>query len=363
MARKRSRSERERDKIASRRCVTNRYIDVPTLERIGLHDQVVEILHSCGWTGLLEMRDVTYPDLVREFISEFEFLDEDEDQEGMFRFKVRNLEIEMTLGDVRELFGWPAEGQAGTPPLEDAVLAWKEITGGEVAFDPGRTVESGMRRELYCYLHRVISCTIYGRENGQEKVSQIDHDLLYYLHRQVPVDFARLLGSRLQEIRYMDGPLMCGGFVTRIVSSIAGFDIERNYRGRLELKLIDMGMLTRMRVIQVDEVTDTVAWIHFKEPTVSPPAPPVEHQQITPLEAVNLQNAFEQSSLAIKELSRDLDQMKKKLKSDMYRMEMNMYDLFQTVSPGWKPPFPPSPPSPVPEEYHIADDDAEGSGI
>lgn len=79
------------------------------------------------------------------------------------------------------------------------------------------------------------------------------------------------------------------------------------------------------------------------------PAPPVEHQHLPAPEPTDHQAAYEKFSVAIRELTADLDQMKKKLKSDMYRVEMNTYSFFQTMNPGWRPPFPPSPQSLLPQ--------------
>lgn len=83
---------------------------------------------------------------------------------------------------------------------------------------------------MFCYRYfaRLLTFTIYGRSERNNKVQTGELALLYHFDEGLPVDWTNFLINRfLYQANRKKGAIVVGGFITRIAEKLGVFDCNR----------------------------------------------------------------------------------------------------------------------------------------
>ncbi|KAK1374096.1 hypothetical protein POM88_030289 [Heracleum sosnowskyi] len=153
------------------------------------------------------------------------------------------------------MFGWQLVEQHPLP--EDyATPFWLKITGlpSTASYKAQSASSSAIISHCYRYFACLLSFTMFGRAESNNKIQTGELALLYYFDAELPVDWTSLLIERfLYQAQKRKGALVMGGFITRIAEELAIFDrtttnlkVVEGWSSELDSEyLIGMKMLCR----------------------------------------------------------------------------------------------------------------------
>ena len=108
------------EKYLHKRHKDTRYYAQEDMEALGLHNELYRMMDIMGLTSLLQNPYDSYPELTAEFLSTFEYKD---DERGMtLRFHLGNAWRRMTLAQFNGVFGFPAGLKRNDKFLHDLQL-------------------------------------------------------------------------------------------------------------------------------------------------------------------------------------------------------------------------------------------------
>ncbi|KAK1383485.1 hypothetical protein POM88_021220 [Heracleum sosnowskyi] len=188
-------------------------------------------LEKVGWTDLFIMDEPSYATLTYEFLSSFTVT-----SEGSLSFRIGNQSHVITKAELATMFGWQLVEQHPLP--EDyATPFWLKITGlpSTESYKAQSAYASSIISHCYLYFDHLLSFTMFGRAESNNKIQTGELALLYYFDAELSVDWTSLLIERfLYHAHKCKGALVMGGFITRIAEELAIFD-----RSTTNLKVVD----------------------------------------------------------------------------------------------------------------------------
>ncbi|KAK1359209.1 hypothetical protein POM88_043683 [Heracleum sosnowskyi] len=134
------------------------------------------------------------------------------------------------------MFGWKLIEQQ-VLPHNYVTPFWLEITGlpSTTKYIPRLAASSAIISYSFHYFARLMSFTMYGRDEGNNKIQKDELVLLYHFDEGVPADWTNLLISIfLYQATRDRGALVMGGFLTRIAKRLGVFDCNKT-----NLKMVD----------------------------------------------------------------------------------------------------------------------------
>lgn len=207
-------------------------MDPLSLWSLGIHEELSDKLEKIGWSDLMVMDEPSYETLTLEFLSSFEV-----SKEGTLSFRIGNVRHEISKCRLAGMFGWEIVEQQ-VLSKDYATPFWLRVTGlPRTEKYKARSTSSEMISSADRYFHRLMTYTIYGRGESDNKVQKGELLLLYHFDAGIPVDWTGLLIERfLYQAAKSGGALVMGGFVTRIAERLGVFD-----RHKTSLKKVEGG--------------------------------------------------------------------------------------------------------------------------
>ena len=132
---KMSEAEKERNRIVQDRVVyATRFLHIPTLEKLGMLENMQYFLANVGLGDFLQRSAPTYPELSRQFISTFTMEKEDHVCIGV-TFKFNKVKYTLDYHELQEAFGVtlnPSVNWWDPVPAPDLCEFWQTATGSEL---------------------------------------------------------------------------------------------------------------------------------------------------------------------------------------------------------------------------------------
>ena len=209
--------------LSQRPVFPNKYTDMDAIDLLGIIPELKHKLAKVGWSDLLKMDDPSYATLTREFLSSFMVT-----EDGLLSFRIANQNHQITKDTLASMFGWKL---IDTQPLPSdfATPFWLRITGlpATERYVAQNSATSKITSYCYRYFLRLLSYTIYGRAESNNRIQAGELALLYYFDAEIPVDWTTLLIARfLYQAKRPKGALVIGGFITRIATKLGVFDCK-----------------------------------------------------------------------------------------------------------------------------------------
>ncbi|KAK9062737.1 hypothetical protein SSX86_019926 [Deinandra increscens subsp. villosa] len=200
--------------------------------------------HDTPWMHLFRVANLpTYRELLAEFLCTFTYSEPSgpmpqappahREERQRIAFSMFGTGYMLTLREFAVLSGLYTEDETCTPFYTAAPLAadednmktwWTTITRRRFGVN-SRKITS-VPNPVIRYVHRLITCSITARGEGQELVTSTDLFYLYSMVHQLPCAlahcFARFLAK--QESKQQRSTLYCGAYVTRIAMSLGVLD-------------------------------------------------------------------------------------------------------------------------------------------
>ncbi|KAK1371259.1 hypothetical protein POM88_037351 [Heracleum sosnowskyi] len=217
--------------LSKRPVFPNKYVSDYAIGQLEIVAELRHKLEKVRWTDLLIMDEPSYATLTYEFLSSFTVT-----SEGSLSFRIANQSHVITKAELATMFGWQLVEQHPLP--EDyATPFWLKITGlpSTESYKAQSASASSIISYCYRYFARLLSFTMFGRAESNNKIQTGELALLYYFDAELPVDWTSLLIERfLYHAQKCKGALVMGGFITRIAEELAIFD-----RSTTNLKVVD----------------------------------------------------------------------------------------------------------------------------
>lgn len=159
--------------------------------------------------------------LTYEFLSSFAVINE-----HTLSFRIANVQHEISKSELADMFEWRLVEQESLPE-NYATLFWLKITqlSTSESYNTQQALSSKILSTCHRYFARVMSYTLFGRAESNNKIQMGELALLYYFDERLPVDCTTLLISRfLYQSKRPKGAIVMGGFVTRIAEKLGVFN-------------------------------------------------------------------------------------------------------------------------------------------
>lgn len=239
--------------IKKRKLLPTRYLDFVMLDTLGFRRDIEWLAERLGWQRFIHLRETAYKGLTLEFLStlDSQVMTGPRSLDGLCTFRLGNVDRELVLADVREIFGFPA--LVGAPRGEtrvhfcNTVGFWDDIGSGH--YNPTRTKASGISNPALRVFHRFMAHTIFGRgEGGENSASKKEVIFLCAALEGHPVCSAGFLMQHLSLTgNKLTGEIAIGGLVTRIARHF-GIDLDQRRDGILPLP-IGITLLQKMKLL------------------------------------------------------------------------------------------------------------------
>ncbi|KAL2905541.1 DNA-directed RNA polymerase subunit beta [Bienertia sinuspersici] len=137
--------------------------------------------------------------------------------ESSITFQLFNEDHTWTLVKFNEALGIPIGGLRVTPQHWNEKELWRTISI-ELDYDSKRSSVTSINHPAICYVFKVFSNTIFGRQEGS-KVRKDEIFMLHHMLHATPIDTGAFLIHQLQSTANnvnTGGKIVQGGFITRI---------------------------------------------------------------------------------------------------------------------------------------------------
>lgn len=237
-----------------------RYFDSYAMEKLGIFDEVKDILDKCGWPSWMHMDEPTCSDLVYEFFVTVDFkykLFEGNKTDYRLIFRMMGKWFDVRLEEICDWFGWEYNVGARKPPVRFAAPFWQELSSGP-CWTASRAKSTHIKMPKFSYIHRVMSHSLFGNAGSNSAVSVQELSILYWMHEKQQIDWGYFFFKRLVELsrRKEKGSFIIGGFLTRIAIRLGILDRDRSpiswMEGRDPVATVDFNELKNMHVIEGD---------------------------------------------------------------------------------------------------------------
>jgi hypothetical protein len=213
------------NKLSPREIQPNRYLDPNALDALGIEADVMTLLANIGWTDFVGHTYYTHETLTREFLSTLSFVvdrDDVTDPKHKVSFSLANVEYNMKLTEFCDIMGFASAGlihgshnEATKPQNYDQGEWWLKITGRD-HYDSKGAKASMIHNPVFRYVHRVMSCSIFGRaETGTVRTDELF--CLWAMVHKCAVNTGYYLLSHLASVAAANrGKIAVGGVISFI---------------------------------------------------------------------------------------------------------------------------------------------------
>ncbi|KAK1383894.1 hypothetical protein POM88_021629 [Heracleum sosnowskyi] len=311
--------------LSKRKMLPNRYVDLSSLSLLKITN-FQSMLDEIGWSDLMHMDEPSYKTLTCEFLSSFRVIDE-----NTLSFRIANVQHELTKDELADMFGWKLIEQQ-VLPHNYATPFWLEITGlpSNTKYVPRLAASSAILSYSLRYFARLMSFTMYGRDEGNNKIQKDELVLLYHFDEGLPVDWTNLLISRfLYQATRDRGALVMGGFVTRIAKRLGVFDCSKTNLKRVDgwPATIDVNYLLGMHMVRPDTLGKGLT-------RVPPTRSSVQMETQAPEPTLSLKeqvSKLRQSQASILKGQAELQKSFKQLLQNQDKLEKQITDMFDFI--------------------------------
>lgn len=261
--------------ISSLKVLPFRYFDEHVMEKLGIRDEIEKILTTSGWPSWLDMDEPTCPDLVYEFFATVKCDVEVVNTLSLtsrLTFRMMGLWFSVRLEEICDWFGWQYNAGIKTNPPRFQYSFWPTISS-DPQWPSGRIKSTKITDPSLSYIHRVMVHSLFGNEGSNSSVSLGELGVLYWLHREMYVDWGFVFSTRLLELarRKGKGSLIFGGFITRIATKLGIISRDSSHISWMEggqpVATIDFTVLKNMGVIS--GTFDDFRWTGYKSSSSS----------------------------------------------------------------------------------------------
>ncbi|WCJ22554.1 hypothetical protein M5689_004639 [Euphorbia peplus] len=212
-----------------------------TIKKLGLDAKVREYMENGGFQSFFEIQEPAYTELTLEFLASFKVdpSKKDPNEEDHFVFRLMGHKQTPSLNTFNVLLGCVSDEEDSleeyatfpqlTPPEFNPHKFWEQLTG-EPVFDSKMAKGSAIEDYSLRYLHKLVSGTIFAREN-QANVTLLDLVALWSMVKKQKLNLGHWFGEYLlgYQSKKLNG-IFCGSLVTRIAGAIGVFKPEDTSR-------------------------------------------------------------------------------------------------------------------------------------
>ena len=241
-------------RISKRTVYTTRYPDPDALRSLGLMQSVAWMLRNLGMTRFCSMSNNTCVRLTYEFLSSLRYVSDPNRTSGTIYFRMFNADYSLTHERIREIFLFPSgEGFATIAPLEsdwdsEAFAFWRKITNTTTEKWEGLKATT-IQNPAIRYLHRILSSTIFCREN----TGNLNSKDLFFIHcalNQISVDPTPFLLTHLISVaNRVTGSICVGGIITAIANALE-LEPALELADTLLCLFVDLDFCKNMRLVK-----------------------------------------------------------------------------------------------------------------
>ncbi|CAM8908759.1 unnamed protein product [Rhodiola kirilowii] len=257
------------EKMLSRVHGPSTFIDELFLKDSGLYDRVRDILTRGGWPGLLTLSCETDVEDTCEFLASFHYIGR-RDHEG-FTYIHRGVDHFTHMPQLREIFGWPADGIWTVDNIEQTTT-WRRLTSGSgEKWEASKSKAREIVDPAYFYLQKAFGGTLLARVSGVDKPTVLDLIILHAFEKGEAPDYGHLLCSFWKTrcnngpiTRGGNSPIVCGGLITYILRRLHGQPAMDSHR------IIPPAFMKRkefksMHAITVHRSTNMIFWTYHPD--------------------------------------------------------------------------------------------------
>ena len=218
-----------------------RFVDIPTLQELGVYDGVHRLFSNIGWEKLLTLEPMeSYKNTTIEFLQSLEF----NDNAKCLSFRLMRLQFKLSLDDLSGFVGISKFNTYG-PKLgymreknnlfkAQAKAFWKEITGLDV-YEARSAKASHIIHPVLRVALRIIANLVFPQEDVS-RAGKMELEILWCMVTGLKrPHFGAFLASKLLKVSTSDsGPIHCGGIISYLATRLACAELFESKRPDLE---------------------------------------------------------------------------------------------------------------------------------
>ncbi|KAL2903952.1 DNA-directed RNA polymerase subunit beta [Bienertia sinuspersici] len=207
--------------LFSRGVVATKYCDIDALKTSHIEEDVRWLFDNIRLGNLLMNKTPTSMRATLEFLSflKVHMFTNPSSGESSITFLLFNEDHTWTLEKFNESMGIPIGGPRVKPQHRNEKELWQTISV-ELDYDSKRSSVTAICHPALCYVFKVFSNTIFGRQEGS-KVQKDEIFMLHHMLHATPIDTGAFLIHQLQSTANnvnIGGKIVQGGFSTRIAT-------------------------------------------------------------------------------------------------------------------------------------------------
>lgn len=258
------------DMLKHRKINPTKFYHGPTLEALGIRQDVLACLTDLGWNRFSSMHALTYERVTLEFLASLERTLNGE-EEFDISFQLFNTKFRMTLAELNGVFGWPSEARIYHPHLQNfpnynQEAFWRLIS--RLSNFQSRSVSStAIVSSILRYTHRLLVGCVFTK---QELSKMTKEDLIVlYMATETPDRLGGMLNSgfhfleRCVEIKKGElykGDINIGGMISLIAIN-KGFGEHLKQLKAIDTNpFLDLDALRRMQWIRPTHDPERWSW-------------------------------------------------------------------------------------------------------
>lgn len=215
-------SEHERcySSHVKRKITPTRYLCSDTIAQLGLSEELNRMFHVLGMLEFVHCKAPTFECITLEFFITIEFKLKNEwtgttmYYGGTMHFRLYNVDHELTVEKLGDIFRLPLYGLGVVPDSFDAKTFWLAITGRTDYVAKGAKA-SGIQNPYFRYTQKVLAFTLFDRGDSTRVATQRELFFLFAMANRVVVSVAAFVDDYLGRVgRAAQGGISIGGIIT-----------------------------------------------------------------------------------------------------------------------------------------------------
>ncbi|KMT11607.1 hypothetical protein BVRB_5g109210 [Beta vulgaris subsp. vulgaris] len=207
------------EKLFKRGVLATKYCDIDALTTLHIENDVHWLFNNIGLGNFLMTKTPACTRATLEFLSSLKvhIFPHPSSGTSSITFRLFNNDHTWTLEMLNDALGLRGGGARVTPQQWSATPLW-QIISGESNYDSSSSSIKSTRHPALRYILKVLSNTIFGRQEGS-KVRQDELFMLHHMLYATPIDTGAFLIHQLQRVANnvnVGGKIVQGGFITRI---------------------------------------------------------------------------------------------------------------------------------------------------